>query len=151
MTHSELVDIAYRYLLKHMSCGYAVKECKSAGTDEIPDVLGFGGCWHSVMIEVKVSKQDFLKDKFKPWRINERSGVGVYRLYCCPEGLILPEEIPQGWGLMYVSDSGRIRMAHTGYVDGTMPLKDLKKHECNIKAEWAKLYSALLKSKKNIK
>jgi hypothetical protein len=27
--------------------------------------------------------------------------MGSARYYCCPEGLIKPEELPDGWGLMY--------------------------------------------------
>jgi hypothetical protein len=63
-THKELVEIAYKWILKNGSVGVAVKELYSLAS-EIPDVIGFGG-WESVVIECKASRSDFLADKKKP-------------------------------------------------------------------------------------
>lgn len=69
MTHSELIEIGYRWLLKHTSCGVAFKELRAiCPNGEIPDVIGFGGFGHSVLIEVKISRADFLADKKKIFR-----------------------------------------------------------------------------------
>jgi hypothetical protein len=35
-----------------------------------------------------------------PWR---HKGMGNYRSYLCPEGLIVPGDIPDGWGLIWYS------------------------------------------------
>lgn len=96
-THAELVEIAYRWILKRGSCGVAFKELRSYNA-EIPDVIGFGSGFSSV-IECKTSRSDFLSDKKKPHRAK---GMGTFRYYCCPIGLIKPEELPEKWGLLYV-------------------------------------------------
>ncbi len=56
----------------------------------------------SYMIETKISRSDFLADAKKPFRINPDEGIGEYRYYACPTGLIKPEELPDKWGLIYV-------------------------------------------------
>jgi len=77
-THKKLVEIAYRWLLNNGGVGVAFKELKSSA-DEIPDVIGFDS-WHSILIEVKVSRSDFLSDKKKSHR---SKGMGNWRFYCC--------------------------------------------------------------------
>lgn len=56
----------------------------------------------SYLIETKISRSDFLADAKKPFRLNPDDGVGEYRYYACPTGLIKPEELPEKWGLIYV-------------------------------------------------
>ena len=46
----------------------------------------------------------FLADRSKPHRLNPEMGMGKYRYYICPTGLIKPEELPEKWGLIYVSE-----------------------------------------------
>lgn len=115
MTHKELVNIAYKWLLKNCSCGIAFKELESAGSKEIPDVIGFGAWGHSVLVEVKISRSDFLCDKKKSFRINPADGMGKQRFYLCPKGLIKKEELPEGWGLVYVYEDKKARMVHCPY------------------------------------
>jgi hypothetical protein len=67
---------------------------------ERPDVLAFREAC-SALIEVKVSRSDFLADFKKPERTN--GGLGVYRFYLCPEGMIKPAELPPKWGLLYAT------------------------------------------------
>lgn len=59
----------------------------------------------STIIEVKTSHADFLADKRKYARSHEAEvnnhQLGNYRYYLCPEGVIKPEELPEGWGLLY--------------------------------------------------
>src|ERR1700743_1391059 len=107
LTHSELVQIAYRWVLKNGSCGVAFKELVTLGSNEIPDVIGFGAWEHSVLIECKVSRSDFLADKHKSFRKEPHLGMGNQRFYCCPTGLIKVEELPEGWGLIYVNEKGK--------------------------------------------
>lgn len=61
-------------------------------------ILGFRQTC-SALIEVKVSRSDFACDRLKPER--SAGGVGVYRFYLCPTGLIRVEELPAKWGLLY--------------------------------------------------
>ena len=49
------------------------------------------------MIESKVSRSDFKADAKKPERLF--GGVGTYRFYITPLNMLLPEELPEGWGL----------------------------------------------------
>lgn len=107
MTHKDLVEIAYRWLLKNAGVGIAFKELKSIDR-EIPDAIGFGA-WKSVLIECKVSRSDFLSDKKKPHRAK---GMGNWRFYMCPRGLIKIDELPDKWGLIYVNENGKVKIEH---------------------------------------
>lgn len=68
--------------------------------DETPDVLGFISNGVSILIECKVSRADFKSDAMKSFRQFEDSGVGNYRYFAAPAGLLKPEEMPAGWGLL---------------------------------------------------
>lgn len=68
---------------------------------ENPDVWGYDG-FSTVVIEVKTSHADFLADKKKYWRaVEPEYRAGNRRWFLCPEGVIKPEELPEGWGLLY--------------------------------------------------
>lgn len=88
-------------------CTYVAVELVTA-TAETPDVFGWN-YWTSVVIEVKTSRSDFLADKKKPFRQVPSRGIGEYRYYCCPVGLIKERELPDGWGLIYEFE-GRLRV-----------------------------------------
>lgn len=141
-THSDLVEIAYKWVLKRGRCGVAFKEFCTA-TNETPDVIGFGSWGHSVMIEVKVSKSDFYKDKTKNFRKDPTLGMGKYRYYCVPTGLIKVSSLPPNWGLIYVNEKGRATCVHNPYgktVDSNIFVNG---HEQNMLAEHVLMYSAL--------
>lgn len=70
---------------------------------ETPDVIGWRGS-NSTLIEVKVTRSDFLADKKKFFRRLEHFGVGDKRYYACPSGLIKVEELPKGWGLLEIRE-----------------------------------------------
>ncbi|MFA5649540.1 MAG: hypothetical protein WC914_00140 [Proteiniphilum sp.] len=74
---------------------------------EQPDAFGFGSCG-TQLIEVKLSRGDFLADKKKFFRINPEFGLGTFRSYLCPEGLISIDELPPKWGLLYVNENKRV-------------------------------------------
>ena len=82
---------------------YVAVELCTVGTENC-DVWGFDGNYTSI-IEVKTSHADFLADKKKWWRGEEAEKLnckaGRFRWYLCPEGVIKPEEVPEGWGLLY--------------------------------------------------
>lgn len=69
-------------------------------TDEQPDVIGWVGLGYSWLIEVKVSRADFLKDKKKFQRLYPEKGMGDERYYLAPAGLIKLSELPDRWGLL---------------------------------------------------
>lgn len=72
--------------------------------EESADV--FAWCsWTSVLIEVKISRSDFNRDFKKPFRTNPKDGLGEYRYYCCPEGIIQVEDLPDNWGLLWEKDN----------------------------------------------
>lgn len=146
MTHKELVEASYKWVLKNASCGIAFKELKTLAW-EIPDVIGFGSGNHSVIVECKVSRSDFLSDKNKPFRANPQLGMGTHRFYCCPTGLIKPEELPEGWGLIYVDEKLKARISHNPLVTYTHEMgheyKSRYEHQKNSGSEYQVLYSAL--------
>ena len=69
----------------------------------MPDAIGWKKACHSVLVECKASRADFLADREKPFRRQPEAGVGCERFYLAPKGLIRVEEIPAGWGLLEVS------------------------------------------------
>lgn len=80
-------------------CQYITVELHTASQEQ-PDVFGWN-FWSSVLVEVKVSRADFLKDLRKPFRVKPEDGAGEFRYFCCPTGLIKEEELPAKWGLLY--------------------------------------------------
>lgn len=139
-THKQLVEVAYRWVLKRGSCGVAFKELVTSG-GEIPDVIGFGSGSHSVLIECKASRADFFKDRQKPFRITGR-GLGKFRLFCVPAGLIKANELPEKWGLLEVGSDGKA----VAVINSTRLCEDdlyTHSHEVNELSERAIMYSAL--------
>jgi hypothetical protein len=117
MTHAELCALAVRWLKRPYSasghgCQVAVSECKSGWTGEIPDAIGFrtgsDTTSGSIVVEVKVSRADFLADKAKPHRA-EGLGLGTWRYYMAPEGLLRVEDLPTRWGLLEVNARGHVK------------------------------------------
>lgn len=99
--HDSLAVEAAKFL-KKSRCPIVFVKNNLMYLQEQPDVIAFGLLYPCVVVvEVKTSRTDFLKDKHKPFRSNPSKGMGSARYYCCPEGLIKPEELPDGWGLMY--------------------------------------------------
>lgn len=140
MKHRELVDAAYKWVLDKCSCGVALKELRAL-TDETPDVIGFGSGGHSVLVECKVSRSDFNADGKKIFRKNPKLGMGTQRFYCCPVGVIKIDDLPEGWGLIYVNDHHKAECVFTPYTGNIG-----ERHngfEKNIKAEHGLMYSAL--------
>lgn len=75
-------------------------ELNVVGTENT-DVWGYSGD-STVVVEVKTSRADFLKDKNKWWRTDEARDywVGNYRYYLAPKGIIKEDELPENWGLL---------------------------------------------------
>ncbi|MEH6483081.1 MAG: adenylosuccinate synthase [Pseudomonas sp.] len=115
MTHNDLCMIAVKWLKRTNGaggpgCHVAVSECRSGWSGEIPDAIGFRAAGHndgSTVVECKTSRSDFLADKKKPHRLD--GGLGNWRYFMAPTGLISPDELPRGWGLLEVNSRGHVK------------------------------------------
>lgn len=116
LTHASLCSLAVTWLKRANSaggpnCTVAVSEVAGGWGGEIPDAIGFTLAHDgtaSTVIEAKVSRSDFLADKKKPHR--QAGGMGSWRYFMAPAGLIKPEELPEGWGLIDVTPGGICRV-----------------------------------------
>jgi hypothetical protein len=100
VTHAKLVEKAVAWLRRYR-CGVVLSE-QACASGEMPDAIGWKKACHSVVVECKASRADFLADSSKPWRQRPETGVGAERYYLAPTGLIGVEELPGGWGLLEV-------------------------------------------------
>lgn len=117
LTHSILCEVAVKWLrkVKKQNCIYStypIAASEIACFDgvkwlEVPDAIGFNA-YSSCVIECKMSRADFFADQKKPFR-NDGCGMGQKRFYLCPENLIKENELPQGWGLLYVDEKGKVK------------------------------------------
>lgn len=101
VTHAKLVSLAVAWLRRYR-CGVVLSE-QACLSGEMPDAIGWKKACHSVLVESKVSRGDFLADRDKPFRQKPGMGVGCERYYLAPRGLIRVDELPAGWGLLEVS------------------------------------------------
>ncbi|MDA8485121.1 adenylosuccinate synthase [Pseudomonas resinovorans] len=116
-SHADLCTLAVKWLKRPNSaggpgCHVAVSECRSGWTGEIPDAIGFRAAGSdddgSIVVECKTSRSDFLADKKKAHRAG--GGLGNFRYFMAPEGLISPSELPEGWGLLTVNNRGHVKV-----------------------------------------
>lgn len=98
MTHEKFVARAVAWLRSY-GCGVVLSE-QSCASGETPDAIGWKRGCHSVVVECKVSRADFLTDREKPFRNQPERGMGCERYYLVPVGLIQQSELPVGWGLL---------------------------------------------------
>jgi hypothetical protein len=98
MTHAQLVEKAVRWLRSYR-CGVVLSE-QACVSGEMPDAIGWKRANHSVLVECKVTRADFLADRGKSFRQKPEQGVGCERFYLTPPALVKPEELPSSWGLL---------------------------------------------------
>jgi hypothetical protein len=124
-THDDLVARAERWLRysARMPADYTLANgrrpmqrccCRVVLTEPVsgseqPDAIGwFNRGYSSFIIECKVSHKDFQADRRKRFRNRfrregaQRTGLGQYRYFMAPRGLIAVDELPDGWGLLEV-------------------------------------------------
>lgn len=103
LTHADLVKIVSRWLRNTAGCSVVLEElCAATGNCEDPDAIG----WYTgrtMLVECKASRSDFVADRKKPFRADPSRGLGMYRYFLAPKGLLRPEEMPDRWGLLEVS------------------------------------------------
>lgn len=148
-SHADLTALAVKWLRRHQSanghgCNISMSELKSGWTGEIPDAIGFKLLHphsESVVVEVKVSRSDFLADKAKPHRV--QGGMGTYRYFMAPEGMISPDELPAGWGLLDVNSRGHIKpkagpvvYANKNYNEWTAALDRYRNEADTMREQW---------------
>jgi len=133
MTHDELVKKAVSWLKGRGGCGVAVPELVTWLVEQ-PDAVG----WRAngaicIVIECKLSRGDFLKDKRKFFRAEPGEGAGNNRYYLTPAGLLDPYELPENWGLLEIHGRRVKKIKESG---------DFEIADNNFKSE-AMLYSLL--------
>lgn len=101
LSHKSLTLLGASWLRRQ---GFSVIETEitAIGSREQPDVIGFRSS-SSAIVEVKVSRADFLADRRKPERAEGGAGLGVYRFYLSPVGVVRPEDLPPRWGLLHAT------------------------------------------------
>lgn len=112
-THEDLVQKACRWLRNAKNCGVVYAEAGRNVCWEEPDAIGWkAGGSTCIVVECKTSRSDFMADRKKPVaRRAEFAGrMGTHRYYLVPEGLVKPEELPPGWGLLYAKPTGGVRV-----------------------------------------
>ncbi|MEW6343055.1 MAG: hypothetical protein AB1704_20530 [Pseudomonadota bacterium] len=140
--HKLLVTLGERWLKRE---GFAVvaSELVTGRTREQADVIGFrSNC--SALIEAKASRSDFLADARKPHRV--AGGLGVYRFYLCPPGVIEVSDLPDRWGLLYAEGRGVrdvLRPTGNGWPSPGSTFSDWHafQHEADVDAERGVLFS----------
>ncbi len=109
MTHAQLVQKAV-FWLRSYRCSVVLSE-QACASGEMPDAIGWKRTQHSVVVECKVSRADFLADRSKPFRQKPDKGLGCERFYLTAPGLVQAAELPPGWGLLEIQ-RGRVKMVH---------------------------------------
>jgi hypothetical protein len=124
VTHADLCRLAAQWLKRPGSrqgpgCVVAFNQTAPMGSTEVTDAVGWTGLISvasasSVLVEAKISRADFLADRNKPFRQNPDQGIGDFRYYLAPRGLIAECDLPPKWGL--IEHTGRGLAVVRGHV-----------------------------------
>ena len=109
MTHRDVVKRARAWLKKIEKCTVVVTERGATNAQEIPDAIGWKAARHSILIECKTSRSDFRADS-KKWFRQDGLGMGQTRYFMAPIGIIPPDELPPGWGLLELIDKETVQV-----------------------------------------
>lgn len=123
MNHADMVALAVTWLKRPPSrggpgCQVALSEIRNGfKRSEIPDAIGFrAGTTDegSILVEVKTSRADFFADRQKKFRELPERGIGLYRYYMAPAGMVAVDELPEKWGLIEIKGSKRpeVKLIH---------------------------------------
>lgn len=128
--HKTLVRKSAAWLRNRKNCNVVFAELATQN-NETPDAIGFHGAGGSILVECKTSRADYLADKNKIFRHYEEMGMGDARYFAAPKGLLKPDELPEGWGLLEITDGK------------TYETKQATHKEANKRAEVKMLMSAI--------
>lgn len=129
--------------LRNYGCGVVLSE-QSCASGETPDAIGWKRGCHSVVVECKVARADFLVDREKPFRKKPETGMGCERYYLAPDGLLASDELPEGWGLLelcgrevkqVVVSSRKLRSARGFRYEMNLLLASLRRVEVRIEPQ----------------
>lgn len=123
MNHLDMVALAVSWLKRPASrggpgCQVALSEIRNGfKRSEIPDAIGFRAGVSddgSILVEVKTSRADFFADRQKKFRELPERGIGLYRYYMAPAGMVSVDELPEKWGLIEIKGTKRpeIKLIH---------------------------------------
>ncbi len=108
VTHAALVTAAERWLRRKHPV--VLVDVHSATTNEQPDAIGWMNNGTSTLIECKASRADFARDTKKWFRRAPELGIGALRYFLAPDSLLEGMPIPDGWGLLYTTARGGVRV-----------------------------------------
>ena len=102
MNHDYLVERGEYWLKNSLGCNITFNDKfrPNISNREQPDVFGIKS-GKTILLECKSDRKDFLKDKNKKVRKMLDLGMGDFRYYLCPPNVILPDDISNGFGLLY--------------------------------------------------
>jgi len=132
----DLCNRAERWLLYTLKCGVVLKGL-TAVTGETPAVIGWRDQHVSHLVACATTLSEFHSDRSKHYRNRSHLGLGIYRYYMCPSGLIMPDELPPKWGLLYVTPTKVL-----------IKVKAERQDEYSHRAEIAMLVSAVAQYQK---
>ena len=147
ITHHQLCELGARFIVHefyrlgaHLVGGYDWCILIEPGfRKELPDVFAFTK-YHSVLIECKASRADFLKDKKKPFRINPELGVGAMRFYLVNEGVATERDLPDKWQLIEAVDKDTVRISRDFWADKDELRFDIRNATVEIDLMYSWLY-----------
>lgn len=113
LSHTELVKLAARWLHGTRKCALVATERSCFKANEAPDAIGWRPDGLSILVEAKVSIEDFRADQRKPHR-KSGVGMGLERWYLAEDGVISAEHLETviGWGLLLVRNGRVHRVVH---------------------------------------
>jgi len=105
VSHSSLVDRAGRWLRRTCGCCVVLTELVAyTHNGETPDAIGWVG-GKSILVECKLSRADFLRDRKKRFRNRDElytgilEGMGSWRFFLTAPGIVKESDDLKGWGV----------------------------------------------------
>jgi hypothetical protein len=126
--HDALVKRAAYWLKKARHCHIILTEAggtdEGSGKIERADAIGWLRPGLSFLVECKTSVADFRADSKKPHR--QKGGMGVYRYFLAPTGVLEKVEIPEGWGVLrpWGKHSCRVIQGSSKFVEAAGDLEE---------------------------
>jgi len=102
VNHADLVAVAAKWLKVQCRCPVVITEMVTAAM-ETPDAIGWTRGGVTTVVECKTSRSDFAADAKKFFRRSPNHGMGRFRYFMTEPGLLKPDELPAGWGLLEVT------------------------------------------------
>lgn len=121
VTHDLLCEKAAAWLRSARRC--AAVSTRQLMASERPDAIGWTPSGVSTVVECKTSKADFLHDFDKPHRKFPELGMGQFRYYLTPPGLLTVDDLPAGWGLLELRGSRVYQLKESKPFQGSFHLE----------------------------